>query len=102
MTWYKWVVKFNKDFIGKEALLKIKEHDHLQAVGLELAEPLIARPSYKISQGGHISSGTLSPISQKSVALAFVPKQFSEISSELDVEIRKKQVTSKVVKVPFL
>lgn len=102
MTRYKWVVKFDEDFIGKEALLKLKEHDHLQAVGLELAEPLIARPGYKITQGGHISSGTLSPISQKSVALAFVPKQFSEIGSELDVEIRKKQVTAKVVKVPFL
>ena len=102
MTRYKWVVKFDEDFIGKEALLKLKDDDHLQAVGLELAEPLIARPSYKITQGGHISSGTLSPISQKSVALAFVPKQFSEIGSELDVEIRKKQVTAKVVKVPFL
>jgi aminomethyltransferase len=102
MTRYKWVVKFDEDFIGKQALLKLKEHDHLQAVGLELAEPLIARPNYKIIQGGYVSSGTLSPITGKSVALAFVPKNLAIIGSEVEVEIRKKSVAAKVVKVPFL
>ena len=102
MTRYKWVVKFDEDFIGKDALLKLKEQAGLQAVGIELEEPLIARPKYKITQGGYVSSGTLSPISQKSIALAFVPKEFAEIGTQLDVEIRKKKVSANVVKVPFI
>lgn len=102
MTRYKWVVKFDEEFLGKEALLELKDSDHLQAVGIELAEPLIARPNYKISQGGYVSSGTLSPITGKSIALAFVPKTYSEIGSQLNVEIRKNSIAAHVVKVPFL
>jgi aminomethyltransferase len=102
MTRYSWVVKFNHDFIGKAALEQLKGSETLKSVGLELHEELIARPHYAIKEGGYISSGTLSPISNKSIALAFVPKELAVIGSIVTVCIRKNEVKASVVKVPFV
>lgn len=102
MTRYSWVVKFNHDFIGKAALEQLKGNETLKSVGLELHEELIARPHYAIKEGGYISSGTLSPISNKSIALAFVPKELAVIGSIVTVYIRKNEVKASVVRVPFV
>jgi aminomethyltransferase len=101
MTRYPWVVKTDHDFIGKEALLALKETTTHVAVGLELSQSLIARTNYSIEEGGYISSGTLLPTSQKSIALAMVPKEYSDLGSNVHVNIRHHQVSATVTPVPF-
>ena len=101
MTQHSWVVKFDKDFIGKEALLTQKELPHLVNVGLELEGKNIARQDYKVLEGGYVSSGTFSPTLQKSIALAFVPSQYTAKGSKVTVLIRGKEHTATVVDVPF-
>ena len=101
MTQHSWVVKFDKDFIGKDALIKQKNLPHLINVGLELDSRQIARQDYKILEGGYISSGTISPSLDKSIALAFVPKEYASIGSRVHISIRNKTVQATVVKVPF-
>tara|TARA_A100001015_G_C15031630_1_gene733604 strand:+ start:837 stop:1889 length:1053 start_codon:yes stop_codon:yes gene_type:complete len=101
MTQHSWVVKYDTDFIGKEALQKQQSLPHLVNVGLELEGKNIARQDYKIEEGGYVSSGTFIPSINKSIALAFVPAKYSSIGSKVNVIIRNKSCLATVVKVPF-
>ncbi|RAP31241.1 glycine cleavage system aminomethyltransferase GcvT [Candidatus Marinamargulisbacteria bacterium SCGC AG-343-D04] len=92
MTRYGWVVKFNHDFIGREALEGLKDNPEWVAVFLELSEPMIARPECSIREGGRVTSGTLLPESNKSIAMAYVKPELSSKGTELHVCIRKKEI----------
>lgn len=101
-TRYKWVLKFDKDFIGKEALIQQKEAPlSLTTVGLELLDKGVARSHYPIKEGGEVTSGTMSPSLDRCIAMALVGPQHSELGTVLHVEIRGKACAAKVVKVPF-
>lgn len=102
MTRYAWVVKNPYPFIGKEALTQLKSSLSLKAVGLELDETHIARPHYPIAEGGKITSGTISPLTGKSIALAFVPLDYADLGSRVTVRIRKRESQATVVSVPFV
>ena len=58
--------------------------------------------AYEIEEGGYISSGTLLPTSQKSVALAMVPLEYTAIGSTVHVRIRQHRVPATVTALPFL
>ena len=102
-----WAVKFDKgDFIGREALLKVKEEKpKRKLVGMILEGRNIARHGYKIFKDGEeigfITSGGYSPTLEKSIALGYVNKPHNKRGTELDVQIRKKIVKAEVVKLPF-
>lgn len=102
MTRYKWVLKWDKDFIGKEALEVQKGSDHLVTVGLDILGKGIPRSGYAIKEGGRITSGTMSPSLGKPIAMALVKPEFKEIGSEVTINIRGKDCLAKVTKVPFL
>ena len=103
MTRYRWVVKFNTDFIGKSALEKEKENGSSWAtVGIKMRDKAIPRTSYKIKEGGYITSGTLSPSLGYAIAMAIVPIQYKEEGTILHVLIRGKEEIAEVVSVPFL
>src|SRR4051812_38299155 len=72
-----WAVDLTKDFIGVEPLRKIAESGpKRKLVGLELEGKRIARQGTPVLQNGtvvgEVTSGTLSPTLQKSIALAYV------------------------------
>ncbi len=101
-TRYKWVLKFDKDFIGKEALLAQKEQPlSYTTVGLELIDKGVARSHYPIQEGGEVTSGTMSPSLGRCIAMALVDPENAEIGTVLHIEIRGKACAAKVVKVPF-
>lgn len=102
MTRYAWVLKFNKEFIGKSMLLKQKDQpQEWTTVGLEMRERVIPRSHYEIKEGGHITSGTLSPMLNKPIAMALVKKAYEALGSEVTVLIREKEYKAIVVPVPF-
>ncbi len=102
-----WTVKLDKeDFIGKEALQKVKaEGTTRRLVGMVLEGRNIARHGYKIFKDGEevgfITSGSYSPTLGKSIALGYVKKPHTKKGTKLQVEIRKKMVEAEVVKLPF-
>jgi len=103
MTRYSWVVKLKNEFIGKEALVKYKEAPkEWVTVGLEMEDRVIPRTGYPVSEGGKVTSGTLSPSLDKPIAMAMVKPSFAEIGSTVTIEIRGKEHKAKVVKVPFI
>lgn len=102
-----WVTKLAKSsFIGREVIVKQKaEGVRRKLVGLELLEPGIARGDYQLLKNGRnvgrVTSGTKSPTLGKAIALGYVASEESQIDNLIDVEIRGRQVPTKIVPLPF-
>jgi len=103
-----WITKLSKtEFVGQKVLLKVKEEGvHKKLVALTSEEKIFPRHGYDITSNqkkiGFITSGTVSPVLDKPIAMAYVEKQFSAIGSEVNFLIRGKEVPAKVVKLPFV
>lgn len=103
-----WITKLSKtEFIGQKALLTVKEQGtNKKLVALTSDEKIFPRHGYDITYNhnkvGTITSGTLSPVLDKPIAMGYVEKQYSEIGSEVDFMIRGKEVPAKIVKLPFV
>jgi aminomethyltransferase len=102
-----WITKFTKDFVNCEALAKEKEHGPKQKlVAFELNDRGIPRQGYDIVDGqgktiGKVTSGTMSPSLGKGIGLGYVPNIFTQIGSQINVQIRKNAIPATVVKLPF-
>lgn len=99
-------ISFEKEFIGRDALLKQKlEKPEKKLVGFEMVEKGVAREHYAVWKDGKeigwVTSGMFSPTTKKYLGLAYVPREFSSIDTEIDVIIREKPVKAKIVKKPF-
>jgi aminomethyltransferase len=103
----RWLIKFKKgDFLGRESLLKQKEEGlGRKIVGFELLEKGIARPHYPVfianEKISEVRSGSFSPFFQKSIGLAYLPLEYTEIGTEFAIDIRGKRIKAKVVPTPF-
>ncbi|CAL2079242.1 glycine cleavage system aminomethyltransferase GcvT [Tenacibaculum sp. 190524A05c] len=102
-----WITKFTKDFVNAEALKQQKEEGvSRKLVAFEMTERGIPRKDYEIvdTEGsviGNVTSGTMSPSLSKGIGLGYVTLENSKVDSEIKIQIRKKQVAAKVVKLPF-
>ncbi|MEW6412468.1 MAG: glycine cleavage system aminomethyltransferase GcvT [Candidatus Zixiibacteriota bacterium] len=101
-----WIVSFDKDFIGRDIILRQKEEKpKRRLVCLELEGKVFPRHGYDIFDGdamvGSVTSGTFSPSLQKPIALGYVPTDKSKIGSTVDIDIRSKRFPATVVKPPF-
>jgi aminomethyltransferase len=99
-------ISFEKDFIGRDALLKQKlEGPPRLLVGFEMVEKSVPRPEYAVSSGGKtigvVTTGMFSPTTSKYLGMALVPPGFSTLGTEIDILIREKPVKARVVKRPF-
>jgi aminomethyltransferase len=101
-------VKVNKeeDFFGKEVLKDQKENGvPRKLVGIEMIDKGIPRHGYEVFVGeeqvGEITTGTQSPTLKKNIGLALLKKEFTELETEVEVQVRKKRLKAKVVKTPF-
>ena len=104
---HEWVVEWDHDFIGKAALLKQKEEgDYDQFVGIQLLEKGVPRYGYKIMKDGEtigeVTSGCISPCLKKGIALGYVKNEYKEVSTEVEILIRGKELKGEVVKLPFV
>ncbi len=103
----KWIVKFKKgEFLGREALLKQSEEGlKRKLVGFELLEKGVARRHYPVYFQGkpvaEVTSGTFAPYLKKSIGLAYLPIEATEIGTEIEIGIRDKRVKGRVVATPF-
>lgn len=103
-----WVTKFTKDFINADQLKKDKEAGtEFKLVGLEIIDKGIPRHGYRIvdDEGnimGLITSGSISPVTNKGIALGYIKTGLHKPGTEVNIEIRNKNIKSKVVKTPFI
>ncbi len=100
-----WTVrKDDKDFIGAQALEKLKQAGvNKKMIGVVLTERGILRHDQTLADEngltGIITSGTFSPSTEVAIAMAIVDKNMSE---NVHVHIRKKTLPVKLVKLPFV
>ena len=99
-------VKFEKEFIGKEALAKQKA-DGLKRkiVGIELKDKAIPRHGYEVEADGQVigvvTTGYNSISTGKSVCMAMLDINYTKLDTEVAVRIRKKVFPGVVTKKRF-
>lgn len=94
------------DFIGKDALQKmVKEGVPRQLIGIEMIDRGIPRDDYPVvfdgEEIGKITSGSFAPFVNKNLGLALVKKGAVKRDDIVEVQIRKRTLQGKVVKLPF-
>lgn len=103
-----WITKLNKgNFIGKDVLLNVKK-DGLKRklVGLVSNSKSFPRHGYSIKSNGNIvgtiTSGTVSPVLEKPIAMGYVDSEYANEGSTVNFLIRDKEIPAVVVKFPFI
>ncbi|MBQ7503108.1 glycine cleavage system aminomethyltransferase GcvT [bacterium] len=104
-----WVVKLDGgDFIGRDALKKVKEAGAETAiVGLALQGRAIPRSGYAVNDPegnnvGTVTSGTFSPSLGRGVCLALVKASCRKPGTELTIAVRSRQEKALVQRPPFV
>ena len=102
-----WITKFEKgNFIGKDKLIQIKtEGIKRKLIGFQVSDKRIARNGYKVMRNGktvgHVTSGSHSPSLLKSIGVAYVKSNCSEIGSNLTIDARGRELKATIVRTPF-
>ena len=101
------VVKLEKEkFIGKTALTR-QHHEGVSQirVGLKMVEPGIPRPEHRVYRDGieegYVTSGGFSPLLKRGIAMGYLPPKFSEVGTQVMIQIREKASKAQVVSMPF-
>lgn len=104
-----WVTKLEKeDFVGKAALLKIKQEGiRKKLIGFVIeGEKAMPRHGYEIctngSTAGYVTSGMISPVLDKCIGLGYVPSQYAQRGNSVTILIRGKEINAKIVDIPFI
>jgi aminomethyltransferase len=101
-----WTVDFDSDFLGRGALLAVKEAKPTRKlVGFEMLDKGVPRQHYAIVRDGEtvgeVTSGILSPTLGKAIGLAYIQVPHHKRGTEIEIEIRKRRIPAKVVRTPF-
>jgi aminomethyltransferase len=101
-----WAVKLDKgDFLGRDALRRLKPQPRRRRVGLALEGKRIARQGYAVSRDGRtigvVTSGTFAPTIDRSIAMALVERDAASPDRPLAVNVRGQEVAAEVVPLPF-
>jgi aminomethyltransferase len=99
-------VSFDKDFIGRDALLKKKlEKPSRVLVGFEMLDRAVARSGYTVvaneKEVGVVSTGMFSPTLKRYLGVALIARASSKIGTEIEIIIRGKSKKAKIIKRPF-
>jgi aminomethyltransferase len=101
-----WVVSWDHDFIGRDALLAEQEYGpEKQLAAFRTAGRSIPRHGYRIQSGastGTVSSGNYSPTLQCGIGLGYLSPPPASETSTLAVEIRGEWVEADLVTPPFI
>lgn len=93
------------DWIGREALVRIKENPSRTLVGIKTGGKRVPRQGYALFQGdesvGEIVSGAVSPTLGTNIGSAYVPVALAAAGTELEMDIRGKRQSCTVCELPF-
>jgi len=102
-----WICKLEKgEFLGRDVLRKQRsEGTRKKLVGFEMADRSIGRDGYPVMIDGEVcgrvTSGSMAPFLKKNIGLAYVPPGRAEPGREIQIEIRGRLATARIVPLPF-
>ena len=86
-----WCCKEDTDFVGSDAVRAARAAGPREKlVAFAIDGPGIARQGNSISDGGVVTSGTLSPCLEIGVGLAYVPAERAGVGTRLEIDVRGK------------
>lgn len=105
-----WITKFNngRKFIDREFLMMQKtEGVSRKLKGFAMLERGIPRHDYEIVNEngktiGKVTSGTMSPVLNQGIGLAYISKEYIAFGTKIFIKIRNKVIPAEVVKLPFI
>ena len=104
----RWLKLDKGDFIGRDALLAVKESGgpRRRIIGLEMVDRGIGRDGYPIldldgRQIGVVTSGSPAPFLKTNIAMALVPAEVAASGADVVVQCRANAVRAKQVPIPF-
>ena len=103
----KFVKSKNRQFIGKNALLREKKKGIAkQMIGFQMLDRAVARAGYPVYQSGdqvgEVTSGAPSPSLKCNIGFATVRSQAISDGDKIDIEIRGRMHPAKIVTTPFI
>ena len=103
----KFVKSKNRQFIGKNALLREKKKGiEKQMIGFQMLDRAVARAGYPVYQSGEhvgcVTSGAPSPSLKYGIGFAIVTSQTISEDDKIDIEIRGRMHPAKIVTAPFI
>lgn len=101
-----WVVpKTKTDYIGADAIAKIREEGVSEKLVHLLLDKGIPRAGYPVlfegRQVGVIASGSHSPSLKQGIATAYLPAELAKPGIKVQIQVRKNEFDAEVVKAPF-
>lgn len=103
-----WITKLQKgNFNGRDSLLKAKEEGLKRKLAAIISdEKAFPRKGYELTASGkkigEVTSGTVSPVLEKAIALGYVESEYAAEGKEINFMIRGKEIPAKIVKLPFV
>lgn len=104
-----WITKLKKEenFIAKDVLIKVKEEGlKRKLVPITTEEKAFPRHGYDLTVNGQVvgqvTSGTVSPILEKPIAMGYVKTEFAKENETVNFLIRGKEIPATIVKLPFV
>jgi aminomethyltransferase len=99
-------VDLKKDFIGKDALLKLQsEGPKRKLAGFILVDKGVPKSGGSIfsesSEIGVVTSGVQSPHRRTGIGLGYVLSRYAQAGQEIEIEVRDREIAAKIVDLPF-
>jgi aminomethyltransferase len=92
------------EFIG-QAALQAAGAPSRRLTGLVMESKRIARQGFEVfhngARAGAVTSGTWSPVLERSIAMAYLPAALREVGTPVEVDVRGRREQASVVKLPF-
>jgi aminomethyltransferase len=93
------------DWIGREALLRVRDEPRRALVGLTTAGPRVPRQGYELYNGqeriGAVCSGSVSPTLGTNIATGYVPVDWAHPGLSLEIDVKGKRQPCMVHELPF-
>jgi glycine cleavage system T protein (aminomethyltransferase) len=97
-----WACALDKEFTGVDVLRRQKEEGTTEKlVALLMDDKGIPRQGMAIEEGGTVTSGTLSPMLDRGIGLAYVDAGLAAPDTKVTVDLRGRPRTAHIVKKPI-
>src|SRR4029079_10762677 len=97
-----WACALGTEFTGAGRLREVKEQGpERKLVPFRMTEKAIPRQGMPVEVGGEVASGSLSPMLDVGIGLAYVPAAQAKAGTELVIDVRGRSRTAEVAKKPL-
>ena len=97
-----WVCALDKDFTGVEELRRVKaDGPNRRLAAFVMEEKAIPRQGMPIAEGGEVTSGSLSPMLDVGIGMAYVQAELARPGTPLTIDVRGRARRARVVEKPI-